>query len=637
MNTIYKLVWNHRTRSLVAASELAKGRKKNTVTRGLVTALVLGLASGAASADAKSTDDICIDENGQQISCTVEQNGKQTASTSMSTQSAIAPLEGSLTPGQAGIAIDIGNTAATATARFNSDIAIGVGATAAGDGNGAPSATALGFGAQAIGGGSIAIGNEAHAGDHATAVGANTNASGNYSLAVGANAVASAVGSIAVGASASATADFSAAIGANSIADRENTLSVGSAATDGTGFTRQITNVANGLQANDAVNVSQLTSIVNALGGGANIDPTTGEVTGPTYTIGGEAVEGGVGGAIGAMDSAITQNTTNITNLTDQINNGTVGMVQQAAAGANLTVGANTDGTAIDFTGTAGTRTLTGLADGNVAAGSTDAINGSQLQAVNDSIAAFDGRLGDAEGAIGDINTRIGNLEAGVATGISYDDATRASVTLAGIGGTLLTNVANGNIAVGSTDAVNGGQVAAIQDALQGQFDSLNDRVGSIEGSQLTPPEKSVGNDAGGAPITNVGNGVADTDGANLGQVKAAQQQAINAANAYTDSRVAELNQSLDQFKGDVASRFAQQDRRINSVGAMSAAMSMMAFSTQGVDTPNRVGVGLGFQGGRAALAAGYSRSVMQNVKVAIGGSVSGNEANGGVGAGFGW
>jgi hypothetical protein len=54
-----------------------------------------------------------------------------------------------------------------------------------------------------------------------------------------------------------------------------------------------------------------------------------------------------------------------------------------------------------------------------------------------------------------------------------------------------------------------------------------------------------------------------------------------------------------------------------------------------GIDSPKRVGVG--FQGGRAVLAAGYSRTVMPNVKVAFGGSVSGNEANGGVGAGFGW
>jgi trimeric autotransporter adhesin len=635
MNTIYKLVWNHRTRSLVAASELAQGRKKNTVTRGLVAALVLGLASGAASAETKDAGEFCTDENGQQISCPVEQgNASPKTVSAFTTASTIAPMDGAIIPGVGGIAIGHNSPDGAASALTNNDIAIGALASAAGDAAGERGATALGNSAVATGAGATALGNAARATERSTAIGVNAHANGLSALAAGADALASEANSIAIGASASATAANSAAIGANSVADRANTLSVGSAAADG-GFTRQIANVANGLQANDAVNVSQLTSVVNALGGGASIDPTTGEVTGPTYTIGGNTVEG-VGGAITAMDTAITTNTNNITSLTQQIDNGEVGMVRQATDGT-LTVGATTNGTSVDFTGSAGTRKLTGVADGIVAAESTDAVNGSQLQEVNNNITMLDGRLSAAEESISTINIRIGDLEAGVATGIGYDDATRTSVTLAGIGGTRLTNVADGSIIAGSMDAVNGGQVAAIQEALQGQFDGLSDRVGSLEGAALTPPEKSVGNDAGGAPITNVGNGVADTDGANLGQVKAAQQQAINAANAYTDSRVAELNQSLDQFKGDVASRFAQQDRRINSVGAMSAAMSMMAFSTQGIDSPNRVGVGLGFQGGRAALAAGYSRSLAQNVKVAIGGSVSGNEANGGVGAGFGW
>ncbi|WP_062604541.1 YadA family autotransporter adhesin [Caballeronia calidae] len=57
----------------------------------------------------------------------------------------------------------------------------------------------------------------------------------------------------AMGANASATADNSVALGANSVADRVNTVSVGSA-----GNERQITNVADGTQATDAVNVRQL-------------------------------------------------------------------------------------------------------------------------------------------------------------------------------------------------------------------------------------------------------------------------------------------------------------------------------------------------------------------------------------------
>jgi trimeric autotransporter adhesin len=66
-------------------------------------------------------------------------------------------------------------------------------------------------------------------------------------------AVASGTHATAMGANANASADNSVALGANSVADRVNTVSVGSA-----GNERQITNVSNGTQDTDAVNVRQL-------------------------------------------------------------------------------------------------------------------------------------------------------------------------------------------------------------------------------------------------------------------------------------------------------------------------------------------------------------------------------------------
>ncbi|SAL21160.1 hypothetical protein AWB71_01037 [Caballeronia peredens] len=66
-------------------------------------------------------------------------------------------------------------------------------------------------------------------------------------------AIATGAHATAMGANANASADNSVALGANSVADRVNTVSVGSA-----GNERQITNVAAGTQATDAVNVQQL-------------------------------------------------------------------------------------------------------------------------------------------------------------------------------------------------------------------------------------------------------------------------------------------------------------------------------------------------------------------------------------------
>jgi len=85
-------------------------------------------------------------------------------------------------------------------------------------------------------------------------------ASGSNGVAVGNTATASGSNSTAVGANAQASANNSVALGAGSVATRDNTVSVGS-----TGNERQITNVAAGTQATDAVNVQQLNSAVGGL------------------------------------------------------------------------------------------------------------------------------------------------------------------------------------------------------------------------------------------------------------------------------------------------------------------------------------------------------------------------------------
>ena len=138
-------------------------------------------------------------------------------------------------------AVAIGNNA---NAQSSGGIAMGDGATAV-----KSNSVAIGAGATALS--SVAVGTGAQAiNTNTTALGDNAVASGQYAVAVGNNAVASHTNSV--------------AIGNGSTTSAANTVSVGSA-----GNGRRITNVAAGVDATDAVNMSQLNAALNGQGSGA--------------------------------------------------------------------------------------------------------------------------------------------------------------------------------------------------------------------------------------------------------------------------------------------------------------------------------------------------------------------------------
>ncbi|HIC7210555.1 TPA: transporter, partial [Burkholderia stabilis] len=371
--------------------------------------LLSGLAVPAFAADA-------CDEDDESVSCTRISN-LQTGAINTFEQSAslfavtipAAASEGSTAAGSAA-----GNAAASG----NAAAALGSGAIASGNG-----AVAVGAVAQATGSSSVAIGVGARA---LNAVG--LIAIGDYSSALGkpsadlpSSRYQNGAGNVALGSSASVdmatnkdATGASVSLGAMSYTNREGVVSVGSSAA-GKSFNRQVVNVGAGTQANDAVNVSQITPVVDALGGGAAFDSNTGAVTGPTYALTNGGAQTTVGGALGALDGAlttakgdiaanasdianvsgsvtsldtrVTNNETSITQIRSDLGSGTIGLVQQAGAGADLTVGADTEGSAVNFTGQAGDRKLTGVANGDVAAGSNDVVTGDQLYATNQDVA----------------------------------------------------------------------------------------------------------------------------------------------------------------------------------------------------------------------------------------------------------
>ncbi|KVT09438.1 hypothetical protein WT24_15780 [Burkholderia sp. MSMB1078WGS] len=250
-----------------------------------------------------------------------------------------------------------------------------------------------------------------------------------------------------------------------------------------------ITNVKAGAvsaTSTDAVNGAQLhgvaQSVADSLGGGSTVD-ADGKVTSPTYVVNNQTFNN-VGDAI--------------TNISNSLADGSIGLVQQDETSRDITVAKDTDGTVVDFAGTAGERVLTGVAAGAVNATSKDAVNGSQLYGTAQSVADVigGGTTVDDDGKLVDTAIEVnGNKYKTVAEAVQAaaqygatdslavrydlkDDGTPnyGSVTLGGTGAApvVLTNVADG---VNKYDAVNFGQLSDLRD----QFSGLDDRVGALE------------------------------------------------------------------------------------------------------------------------------------------------------------
>ncbi|MEJ7069968.1 hemagglutinin, partial [Ralstonia solanacearum] len=181
----------------------------------------------------------------------------------------------------------------------------------------------------------------------------------------------------------------------------------------------------------------------------------------------------------------LSANTTNISNLQNTVNNissGSAGLVQQSAAGKDITVAKDLDGGVVDFTGKnlstseAFTRKLTGLADGALSASSTDAVTGKQLYTTNQNLNATNTRVTTAEGSITNLQNTINNISKG-STGLVQQSAAGKDITVAKDldGGVVdfsgknlstseaftrkLTGLADGALSASSTDAVTGKQL----------------------------------------------------------------------------------------------------------------------------------------------------------------------------------
>ncbi|MFP8176329.1 hypothetical protein ACLHVD_27195, partial [Escherichia coli] len=186
--------------------------------------------------------------------------------------------------------------------------------------------------------------------------------------------------------------------------------------------------------------------------------------------------------AVAANTTNIATNTTNITNLTDAVDSlGDDSLLWNATAGAFSAAH-----------GTDATSKITNVKDGDLTAGSTDAVNGSQLKTTNDAVAANTTNIAtnttnitnltDAVDSLGD-DSLLWNATAGAFSAAHGTDATSK-----------ITNVKDGDLTAGSTDAVNGSQLKTTNDAVAANTTNIATNTTNI--TNLTDAVDSLGDDS---------------------------------------------------------------------------------------------------------------------------------------------
>ena len=346
-------------------------------------------------------------------------------------------------------------------------IALGNGSQALAD-----NAIAIGQGNKADGVDAIALGNGSQSrGLNTIALGTASNATGDKSLALGSDTTANGINSV--------------ALGAGSTADLDNTVSVGNSS-----LKRKIVNVKNGAiksDSYDAINGSQLyaisDSVAQRLGGGSSVDVDDGTVTAPTYNL-----KNGSKKNVGAALTVLDENTLQW----DQIK----GKYSAAHGTSSPTASVITD-----------------VADGTISASSKDAVNGSQLQATNDdveanttNIATNTSNIATNTANIATNTTNITNLTDSVgdlqADALLWNETKKAFSAAHGQDTTSkITNVKDGDLTAGSTDAVNGSQLKTTNDAVATNTTNIANNTSNIATnttniSNLTETVTNLGEDA---------------------------------------------------------------------------------------------------------------------------------------------
>ena len=264
------------------------------------------------------------------------------------------------------------------------------------------------------------------------------------------------------------------------------------------------------------------------------------------------------------------------------------------------------------------------------------------------------GALAILDGAVLRTTSRVDGME-GQLRSIFQDTATARAdgfnqLTLAGAQGMIISNVANGLIAAGSREAVNGGQLHAVQQQLNGRIDGLEQRV---DGQGPAPQSRAMAlasTEQEAAvptpPATQDDKVVADTGNAPKSspapqpKADAPESPKPQVDTAELEKMLARANDYSDGIAREVDARLNKMDKRFNRMAAMSSAQTAMAMNTAGLATYNRLGAGVGYAEGESAMAVGYQRVLNDKGSATFslnGAFTNSGERSMGVGVGIGW
>jgi autotransporter adhesin len=488
----------------------------------------------------------------------------------------------------------------------------------------------------------------------------------------GATTGAGLAGAVAIGTGANATAANSVALGAGSVADRGPLTgytapllggtydSVGSVSIGAPGALRQLTNLAPGTAATDAATVGQVQAVAAQVGAIGDLAVQYNDATQAAVTLG-----GATGTTIGNLaGGAVSASSTEAVNGSQLFATNQAILALQPGGGSNLAVTYDdaTLGTISLGGGTAGT-TITNVADGTLSATSSTAVNGSQLFETNTRVTVAETNITNLQAAVE--NIPVGYVADADGTTPSATATNTAAFSGATTGAVRVTNVAAGTLAAGSTDAVNGAQLAATNAQVSQNTADIttinNNLAGSTvvavqysnpgtptisNGGTITNDVTLVGaNAAQPVRVHNVANGTAATDATNLGQLQAGLSSTLASANTYTDTRFGQIGTRVDQIGtrvDQIAFDLEELDGNMRRVRRDAFSGTAGALAVAGLPQtiePGRsmVGGGVGHYRGETAFALGLSTTFSEGRGVVKAGGTLDTRGKGGFSAGAGF